>query len=71
MEITKNTTTSLKSILDAKKADFNTSATDEKKKLYAEGIAAVQSSGEEKLGGKISVKSAVNQWTKFTIELIP
>ncbi|MCL5129300.1 peroxiredoxin-like family protein [Algibacter sp. L4_22] len=47
METTKNTTTSLQSTLDAKKADFNTSATDEKKKLYAEGIAAVKSSGVE------------------------
>ncbi|WP_252737054.1 peroxiredoxin-like family protein [Reichenbachiella agariperforans] len=36
---------SLQETLDAKKADFNAKASDEKKKIYAEGIAAVSESG--------------------------
>ncbi len=35
----------LQSILDAKKADFNSKAPEEKKQLYAEGIEAVEKSG--------------------------
>lgn len=40
-----DTTRSLKSILDEKKAEWAAKATDEKKKIYAEGIAAVEGSG--------------------------
>lgn len=39
---------SLKEILDEKKAGFNEKASDEKKRIYAEGIAAVVASGVEK-----------------------
>ena len=37
--------TSLQLILDAKRADFNASASEEKKKVYAEGITAIVDSG--------------------------
>ncbi len=37
--------TTLQSLLDEKKADFEAKADAEKKKIYAEGIAAVQNSG--------------------------
>jgi len=35
----------LKSVLDERKANFNTKASDEKKRIYAEGIDAVENSG--------------------------
>lgn len=45
-ETTNNDTTrTLKSELDEKKAEWAAKATDEKKKIYAEGIAAVENSG--------------------------
>ena len=44
MENSKSTV-SLKTMLDAKRADFASKAPDSKKKLYAEGIQAVADSG--------------------------
>ena len=38
------TTTTLQSVLDAKKANFESTASEEKKRIYAEGIAAVAES---------------------------
>jgi peroxiredoxin len=55
METTKDTTISLQSILDSKKADFNASAKDEIKKIYAEGIASVKNSGVETSAKQVGV----------------
>ena len=44
-ETNRNNAATLKSELDAKKTDFENKATEEKKKMYSEGLDAVRSSG--------------------------
>lgn len=45
MPIVKDTTPTLKMLLDTKKADFEAKASDEKKKIYAEGISDIIEKG--------------------------